>query len=162
MFRSLALVALLGASASAAYHGNLNYRSPSSAHPALGIDVVKVVNRNLVKRDDTGYDPASLQFTHSVASVRTPVHPQNNHLPCRAIRMPTLSFYGPELHLRSKAIPPTSLSRAMSLSTATRPSDISRIHPARSALIGWSLQTRLSQVSSLLDKHTPLPISTIQ
>jgi alkaline phosphatase D len=74
MVRSLALVALLGATASASYHGNLNYRSPSSAHPALGMDVVKIVNRNLVKRDDTGYDPATLQFTHSVASVRTPLH----------------------------------------------------------------------------------------
>lgn len=75
MFRGLAVLALLGASASASYHGNLNYRSPSSMHPSLGIDVVKVVNRNLAKRDNNDWDPATLNFTHSVASVSTATLP---------------------------------------------------------------------------------------
>ena len=69
MVRNLAIVALLGAVASASYHGNLNYRSPSSEHPSLGIDVTKIHKRNIAKRGNTNWDPASLNFTHGVASV---------------------------------------------------------------------------------------------
>ncbi|KIW84985.1 hypothetical protein Z517_00373 [Fonsecaea pedrosoi CBS 271.37] len=49
----------------ASYGANLNYRSPSLHHPALGISVGKVVKRH-VERQAT---PASqLNFTHGVAS----------------------------------------------------------------------------------------------
>lgn len=57
------------ATATASYSGNLNYRSPSSEHPALGLDLVKITKRNLAKRDVTEWDTSSLNFTHSVASV---------------------------------------------------------------------------------------------
>ena len=69
MLLTLATVALLGGTVSASYNGNINYRSPSSEHPSLGIDVTKVLKRNLAKRDNTDWDPASLDFTHGVASV---------------------------------------------------------------------------------------------
>lgn len=69
MLRNLAFLALLGLEASASYSGNLNYRSPSSEHPSLGIDVVKVTKRHLAKRDTPGWDTESLNFTHGVASV---------------------------------------------------------------------------------------------
>ena len=69
MLQSLAVLVLLGTTVSASYNGNLNYRSPSSEHPSLGIDVTKVLKRNLAKRDNTNWDPASLSFTHGVASV---------------------------------------------------------------------------------------------
>lgn len=70
MVPTLAILALLATGAVASYNGNLNYRSPSSEHPSLGIDVTKVLKRNLAKRDNTDWDPASLSFTHGVASVR--------------------------------------------------------------------------------------------
>ena len=50
------------------YDTNLNYRSPSPRHPRLGIDLTKVRSRSLEKRDKPPYDPASLNFTHGVAS----------------------------------------------------------------------------------------------
>ncbi|KAF2259358.1 hypothetical protein CC78DRAFT_537194 [Lojkania enalia] len=44
---------------------NINYRSPSEHHPALGISIHKVVKRN----DPTSpWDPATLNYTHGVAS----------------------------------------------------------------------------------------------
>jgi alkaline phosphatase D len=68
MLRELLLTALLGAGATANYSGNLNYRSPSTLHPSLGIDVDKVAKRQLSKRDNTDWDPARLNYTHGVAS----------------------------------------------------------------------------------------------
>ncbi|KAF2874066.1 PhoD-like phosphatase-domain-containing protein [Massariosphaeria phaeospora] len=44
---------------------NLNYRSPSTQHPALGIAVHKVVKRST---NSSAWDPAALHFTHGVAS----------------------------------------------------------------------------------------------
>lgn len=75
MLRSLAILALLGADVHASYSGNLNFRSPSTEHPSLGIDLAKVVKRH-AKRDNTEWDDASLNFTHGIASVRTdcPLH----------------------------------------------------------------------------------------
>ena len=54
--------------ASAGYHGNLNYRSPSLSHDGLGIDLPKVKGRMLRKRD-VEVDANTLSFTHGVASV---------------------------------------------------------------------------------------------
>lgn len=68
MVGTLAVLALLGTGASASYHKNLNYRSPSTEHPALGINVDKVTKRHLEKRDSTDWDPETLNFTHNVAS----------------------------------------------------------------------------------------------
>jgi alkaline phosphatase D len=70
MLRDLVLLGLLAVQANADYEGNLNYRSPSSEHPSLGIDLAKVTKRHLAKRDNPDWDPASLNFTHGVASVR--------------------------------------------------------------------------------------------
>ncbi|KAF1812101.1 hypothetical protein P152DRAFT_474327 [Eremomyces bilateralis CBS 781.70] len=58
---------LLGfaAVASAAWSGNLNYRSPSHHHPGLGIAIHKVVKRSDIS---SPFDPAKLNFTHGVAS----------------------------------------------------------------------------------------------
>ncbi|KAF2431347.1 phosphodiesterase/alkaline phosphatase D precursor [Tothia fuscella] len=51
--------------ANASWAKNLNYRSPSENHPSLGISIHKVVKRS----DPTSpFDPAKLNFTHSVAS----------------------------------------------------------------------------------------------
>lgn len=59
----------LAVAASASYHGNLNYRSPSSKHPSMGIDVPKVAKRSLQARtDSSSWDPNQLNFTHGVAS----------------------------------------------------------------------------------------------
>ena len=68
MLKSLAVGALLASVAIASYDGNLNYRSPSTEHAGLGIDVPKIMRRNLAKRDNTAWDPASLNFTHGIAS----------------------------------------------------------------------------------------------
>lgn len=60
------LALLSSASAAAAsWAGNVNYRSPSALHPALGIAVHKVE-----RRSDPGSapDPSKLGFTHGVAS----------------------------------------------------------------------------------------------
>ncbi|EAT90172.1 hypothetical protein SNOG_01960 [Parastagonospora nodorum SN15] len=51
--------------ASASWSKNLNYRSPSEHHPSLGISIHRVVKRN---DPSYSYDPASLNFTHGVAS----------------------------------------------------------------------------------------------
>lgn len=51
--------------ASASWTRNVNYRSPSEHHPSLGISIHKVVKRNT---PGSAYDPASLNFTHGVAS----------------------------------------------------------------------------------------------
>lgn len=68
--RSLAYIVALGVqTVFADYSGNLNYRSPSTDHDALGLDLVKITKRHLAKRDAVDWDPASLNFTHSVASV---------------------------------------------------------------------------------------------
>lgn len=60
----LALLSSVSAAA-ASWTGNLNYRSPSEHHPALGIAIHKVA-----RRSDPGSapDPAKLNFTHGVAS----------------------------------------------------------------------------------------------
>ncbi len=55
----------IAAAASASWAGNLNYRSPSQRHPALGIAVHKVHKRN----NPASIHPADqLNFTHGVAS----------------------------------------------------------------------------------------------
>lgn len=51
--------------ASANWAKNVNYRSPSEHHPALGISIHKVVKRN---DPQSSYDPSTLNFTHGVAS----------------------------------------------------------------------------------------------
>jgi alkaline phosphatase D len=55
----------LAAVASASWSKNLNYRSPSEHHPALGISIHKVVKRN---DPAASYPASSLNFTHGVAS----------------------------------------------------------------------------------------------
>ncbi|KIX94817.1 uncharacterized protein Z520_09507 [Fonsecaea multimorphosa CBS 102226] len=64
MLQLLVLATLVGATF-ASYGANLNYRSPSLHHPALGISVRKVVKRH-VERQST--PASSLNFTHGVAS----------------------------------------------------------------------------------------------
>ncbi|CAO2652537.1 Nn.00g008200.m01.CDS01 [Neocucurbitaria sp. VM-36] len=49
----------------ASWSKNLNYRSPSEHHPALGISIHKVVKRN---DPGSSYPATSLNFTHGVAS----------------------------------------------------------------------------------------------
>ncbi|EPS41442.1 hypothetical protein H072_4661 [Dactylellina haptotyla CBS 200.50] len=51
--------------ASAYWSSNLNYLSPSSHHPSLGISINRVAKRS---NSGTSYDPAVLKFTHGVAS----------------------------------------------------------------------------------------------
>lgn len=51
--------------ASASWSKNINYRSPSEHHPALGISIHKVVKRN---DPASSYSASSLNFTHGVAS----------------------------------------------------------------------------------------------
>jgi hypothetical protein len=64
MLHFFVLATFIGATL-ASYGANLNYRSPSLHHPALGISLRKVVKRH-VERQST---PASqLNFTHGVAS----------------------------------------------------------------------------------------------
>lgn len=55
----------LASVASASWSKNLNYRSPSEHHPALGISIHRVVKRN---EPQSSYDPTALNFTHGVAS----------------------------------------------------------------------------------------------
>ncbi|KAJ4339925.1 hypothetical protein N0V87_002863 [Didymella glomerata] len=63
----LQLLALLplASIASASWSKNLNYRSPSEHHPALGISIHRVVKRN---DPQSSYETSSLNFTHGVAS----------------------------------------------------------------------------------------------
>lgn len=68
--RSLGLLsgaALLAATATATFDGNLNYASPSRRHASLGIDV-PLVERRSWKRGNVAYEPSELSFTHGVAS----------------------------------------------------------------------------------------------
>lgn len=60
----LVFISLVGASL-ATYGANLNYLSPSREHPGLGISVRKVVKRHEAR---AAVDPATLNFTHGVAS----------------------------------------------------------------------------------------------
>lgn len=55
----------LASVASASWSKNLNYRSPSEHHPALGISIHKVVKRN---DPASSYEASTLNFTHGVAS----------------------------------------------------------------------------------------------
>jgi alkaline phosphatase D len=55
----------LASIASASWSKNLNYRSPSEHHPALGISIHRVVKRN---DPQSSYDAATLNFTHGIAS----------------------------------------------------------------------------------------------
>ncbi|KAJ4364748.1 hypothetical protein N0V95_000695 [Ascochyta clinopodiicola] len=63
-FQLLSLLPL-ASTAIASWSKNLNYRSPSEHHPALGISIHRVVKRN---DPQSSYDTASLNFTHGVAS----------------------------------------------------------------------------------------------
>ncbi|KAI3392743.1 hypothetical protein diail_5257 [Diaporthe ilicicola] len=62
--QATALLALAGA-VQASWTSNLNYRSPSEHHPSLGVSIHRVVKRNDPR---SPWDPASLNFTHGVAS----------------------------------------------------------------------------------------------
>lgn len=64
----VSLLLACAATASASWHGNLNYRSPSLSHAGLGIDVPRLQKRMLQKRDGHRSD-RNLTFTHGVASV---------------------------------------------------------------------------------------------
>jgi alkaline phosphatase D len=64
MLRLLTLAAGAGVAA-ASYASNLNYRSPSHHHPALGISIYKVNKRNAGSAPE---DASKLNFTHGVAS----------------------------------------------------------------------------------------------
>lgn len=55
----------LASVASASWSRNLNYRSPSEHHPALGISIHRVVKRN---DPLSSYKTSALNFTHGVAS----------------------------------------------------------------------------------------------
>ena len=67
MGRFLLVAASLVFSTCASFNNNLNYRSPSRRHEALGIDVIKVAKRTLTKRA-APWNPTQLKFTHGVAS----------------------------------------------------------------------------------------------
>ncbi|KIW55151.1 hypothetical protein PV05_07456 [Exophiala xenobiotica] len=64
MMQSLVFLSLIAATF-ASYGANLNYRSPSVNHPALGISVRKVVKRHNPR---SAFAAGSLNFTHGVAS----------------------------------------------------------------------------------------------
>ncbi len=66
---SFLIIAALAAAVTASFEGNINYDSPSSNHAGLGINLPKVRARHLEKRDYTGWNTSSLNFTHGVASV---------------------------------------------------------------------------------------------
>ncbi|CBX99519.1 hypothetical protein IAQ61_005227 [Plenodomus lingam] len=61
----ISLLSLAAAYDGASWSNNLNYRSPSNHHAAMGISIHKVVKRN---DPASAYDPANLNFTHGVAS----------------------------------------------------------------------------------------------
>ncbi|KAM4054509.1 phoD-like phosphatase domain-containing protein [Hirsutella rhossiliensis] len=63
----LTLAGLLVVAAHASFDGNINYLSPSSRHPSLGIDV-GLVDRRSWKRGNVAFEPSQLSFTHGVAS----------------------------------------------------------------------------------------------
>lgn len=58
---------LFAAIAEASFDGNINYLSPSTRHPVLGIDVGQVERRSW-KRGSVALEPSELSFTHGVAS----------------------------------------------------------------------------------------------
>lgn len=58
-------VLLLAGTSLASWTNNLNYRSPSAHHPALGVSVHKVNKRNV---PGAQFTPDQLNFTHGVAS----------------------------------------------------------------------------------------------
>ena len=64
MLRLLILAGCVGV-AVASYANNLNYRSPSHYHPALGISIHKVNKRSAGAPPE---DASKLNFTHGVAS----------------------------------------------------------------------------------------------
>ncbi|KAK4569486.1 hypothetical protein LTR86_003249 [Recurvomyces mirabilis] len=69
MLSSLLTVAALAVSASASWEGNLNYRSPSLHHNALGLDIPKIHKRtSLEARQAVNFTDSQLNFTHGVAS----------------------------------------------------------------------------------------------
>ena len=69
MLISISIIASLLPFAKAAWDANINFQSPSLLHPGLGIDVPKVEKRTAPEeRQASSYDPASLNFTHGVAS----------------------------------------------------------------------------------------------
>jgi len=55
----------LAATAAASFASNLNYRSPSHFHPALGVSIRKVAARNT---PSAAWNSSQLNFTHGVAS----------------------------------------------------------------------------------------------
>lgn len=64
MLQLLTLAVCVGVAA-ASYGNNLNYRSPSYYHPALGVSIYKVNKRSA---GSPPYDASKLNFTHGVAS----------------------------------------------------------------------------------------------
>ncbi|KAF2735668.1 hypothetical protein EJ04DRAFT_599769 [Polyplosphaeria fusca] len=63
-FQGLSLLLCVGG-ASANWARNINFRSPSEHHPALGVSIHKVVKRT---DPSSPWDPSKLNFTHGVAS----------------------------------------------------------------------------------------------
>lgn len=59
--------AVLAATVTASFDGNLNFASPSRRHANLGIDL-PLVERRSWKRGNVAYNPSELKFTHGVAS----------------------------------------------------------------------------------------------
>ncbi len=57
-------IAFLASGTSASYGNNINFRSPSLLHPALGVSIRKVVARHELT---STWDPKLLNFTHGVA-----------------------------------------------------------------------------------------------
>ena len=55
----------LASTATAYWHNNINYRSPSLNHPGLGLAVHKVNKRNTLNKR---FEASQLNFTHGVAS----------------------------------------------------------------------------------------------
>ena len=65
IIQALTVALSLATSAKATFESNLNYRSPSHRHPALGIEIRKVHARNT---PEAAWRPEDLSFTHGVAS----------------------------------------------------------------------------------------------
>lgn len=65
MMKAAFSIAALAVAAKADWSGNLNYGSPSHAHPALGISMPKVMKR---QASPSYMDSSTLNFTHGVAS----------------------------------------------------------------------------------------------
>lgn len=67
MVSSWLAVLSFASAATAAFHTNLNYASPSRRHLALGLDLPKISKRSSALRARS-WDPEALNFTHGVAS----------------------------------------------------------------------------------------------